>query len=669
MNGYYLQMFRPRAKNDIVKFLPENVTFMNCSAIDQTLLEQAYQGQARLVLECPASVDGVEMGKTIYADSFKARSVVASDFFGAELPVGRILAQHNFALREISTPVKAHLAAARVAGYRDACFGLQDAQQQPILFEHPQCSNILISTTPLSSFITSRFAPCCDWQNLMGSLISWLAGGTPVKIEYQQTVRPAYQAGETMPADAEEQAFNKNAEWFYREMVYNAHGITGVFEGYSSLVDVTGRQSIMPALRGDCLGECSAVGALDYALHNEPAGRDMAEGLIRTLFDTSKVRDVCPASQTYGSIFFDAESRSIYGDDNSRAALGAVLSEDLLDDPKHARQVLEMGYSLLRTTGPNGLREPSLLQPESFQGYLEAYEYLPNRTWQHYAKKNYPKCHPHYQAWHWAFNLELYALSGDKRFRDSAVAALEEANKLFPDFYWQNGATGDWARVLLPYAMLVEVEDTPEHREWLDRAATYFIDRMNEYGIVPEVMGKRELGHYPAPESNADYGVAECTLIQFNGDPACDLLYSLNYAFAGMHEAYMATGNERYKAACDKMADFFCRVQADSQEQPYLHGAWLHGFDYQLREFFSSASDSGWGPWCVETGWTNSWIATTFALRKLNRPLLSRKGAEVYSKLAPAIAEEMFRPQLPSITVRGTRTEINTTGFSSFAQG
>jgi hypothetical protein len=71
----------------------------------------------------------------------------------------------------------------------------------------------------------------------------------------------------------------------------------------------------------------------------------------------------------------------------------------------------------------------------------------------------------------------------------------------------------------------------------------------------------------------------------------------------------------------------------------------------------------------VETGWTNSWIAATFALRKLNRPLLSRKGADVYRKLAPQIAEEMFKPMLPSITTRGTRTEINTTGFSSFAQG
>ena len=668
MIGYWLQLFRPRANNDIKAFLPENVQFITCAESDA--IRQAYEGKARVLLECPEAIDGVALGKSIFADSFKARSVVSSDFFGSELPSGRILAQHNFALREVATPVKAHLMAARVAGYREACFGLDDAQKQPILFEHPQCANILISTTPLAGFITSRFAPCCDWKILMGRLLAWLAGNDGiVQIDYQQTVRPTYLAKEALPQTAEEDAFSRNAEWFYREMVYNAHGTTGVFEGYSSLVDVTGKQCIMPALRGDCLGECSAVGALDYALHKEVTGKDMAEGLLKTLFETSKVRDVCKASQTYGALFFDTESVSVYGDDNSRAALGAVLSEELLDNPAHARQLLEIGYSLLRTTGPNGLRIPSLIQPESFQGHYEYTEYLRARTWKTYFENNYPKCHPHYQAWHWAFNLELYALSGDRRFLDSAKAAIDEANRLFPDFYWQNGATGDWARVLLPYAMLVEVDDTPEHREWLDKVASFYIDKMNEFGIVPEVMGKRELGHYPAPASNADYGVAECTLIQFNGDPACDLLYSLNYAFPGMHEAYMATGNERYKAACDKMADFFCRVQAHSTAQPYLDGAWLHGFDFQLWEFFSSASDSGWGPWCVETGWTNSWIATTMALRQLNRPLLSVKAADVYRELAPKVAEEMFRPLMPSVTTRGTRTEINTTNFSSFTQG
>jgi hypothetical protein len=286
-----------------------------------------------------------------------------------------------------------------------------------------------------------------------------------------------------------------------------------------------------------------------------------------------------------------------------------------------------------------------------------------------YYQNNYEKCHPHYQAFQWALNCQLYALSGDKRFLDSAIAAMEEANKVFPDFYWQNGATGDWCRILLPYAMLVEVDDTPEHRAWLDKVVEFFLSKINEFGTLPELMGKRELGHYPAPSCNADHGRGEAALVQFNGDPACDLLYSINYGFIGLHEAYMATKNAKYKAALDKMAEFFCRIQAKSTEQTYIDGAWLRGFDYNLWEFFGSASDSGWGPWCVETGWTNSWIATTLALRKLNRPLLCKKHSGVYEKLVNEVAPIMFTPIMPSITNRGTTTFINTALAGGFAEG
>ena len=661
MQGYWIELFKPRAKADIKGFLPENVEFVENPSAEklENILALARKNEAKVLLECPAEYPGLEFGDEIYADSFKARSVVADDWLG--LPVCRILTQHNFVLREVKSNVKAHLVAARVAGYRDACFGLDDAEKLPLLFEAPDCGNILISVTPLASFIRSRFAPACDWKIVMGKLLAFLSSSNAVvPLEYTLSVRPTYQAEELLPADAEQTAFKRNAEWFYREMIYNHHGNMGVFEGCTSVIDVTGRQWIMPALRGDCLGECAAVGALDYTINGERAGREMAEGLIKTMLDTPKVRDCCQASQTFGSLFFDDSNRSVYGDDNSRAALGAILAEDLLENPKHARKLLQLGYSLLRTTGSNGLRTPSLVQPEHFQN---------NKTWMYYRENNYEKCHPHYQAWHWALNCQLYKLSGDKDFLESAIAALQEANKVFPDFYWQNGATGDWCRILLPYAMLVEVDDTPEHRAWLERVADFFVEKINGFGTVAEVMGKRELGHYPSPTCNADHGKGECALVQFNGDPACDLLYSVNYALMGLHEAYKAIGKASYKAAADKMAEFFCRIQATTQDQKYLDGAWLRGFDYDIWEFFGSAADSGWGPWCVETGWTNSWIASAMALRQLDRPLLSSKAADVYKALAPEVKAMMFTPLMPSTTSRGTHTIINTAFTGGFAEG
>ena len=67
----------------------------------------------------------------------------------------------------------------------------------------------------------------------------------------------------------------------------------------------------------------------------------------------------------------------------------------------------------------------------------------------------------------------------------------------------------------------------------------------------------------------------------------------------------------------DRLADFLCRIQVRSAAQPYLDGAWMRSFDYELWEYWGSSADQGWGAWSVESGWTNSWIPAGLALRRL----------------------------------------------------
>ena len=97
MQGYWIQLFSPRAANDVLSFLPENVKFVKSPSAAELddMLEAARRNEARIILECPAAYPGLDFGDEIYADSFKARSVVADDFFGGELPICRILTQHN----------------------------------------------------------------------------------------------------------------------------------------------------------------------------------------------------------------------------------------------------------------------------------------------------------------------------------------------------------------------------------------------------------------------------------------------------------------------------------------------------------------------------------------------------------------------------------------------
>ena len=73
--------------------------------------------------------------------------------------------------------------------------------------------------------------------------------------------------------------------------------------------------------------------------------------------------------------------------------------------------------------------------------------------------------------------------------------------------------------MLLPLAWLVRVDDTPEHRQWLDTIARYVIDLQDASGAIPQIPGT-------IVASNDGYGTGECALTHQAGDPATDALYS-----------------------------------------------------------------------------------------------------------------------------------------------
>ena len=70
-------------------------------------------------------------------------------------------------------------------------------------------------------------------------------------------------------------------------------------------------------------------------------------------------------------------------------------------------------------------------------------------------------------------------------------------------------------------------------------------------------MARREKALFAPPKSNEAYGKDEAPLIQQNGDPLADLLYTTNFAFLGLHEAAAATGDAFYADAEDKLGEIF----------------------------------------------------------------------------------------------------------------
>jgi hypothetical protein len=310
-----------------------------------------------------------------------------------------------------------------------------------------------------------------------------------------------------------------------------------------------------------------------------------------------------------------------------------LSARHLLEESRWDERVLRCLLANLRTTGTLGFRRDRI----DLHQFDEQ-----DRGWAFFYGERVVSLAPHYQAYLWAAYLLAFVLTGYEGFLTRTKTAIRMTVEAYPDWRWTNGLTQELARMLLPLAFLVRIEDTPEHREWLSRIAGDLLAQMQPCGAIRELLGPLENGQYAPPQSNEAYGTTEASLIQANGDPACDLLYTTNYAFLGLHEASAATGDGVLCEAADRLADFLCRIQVRSEAHPFLDGAWMRSFDYRYWEYWGSSADAGWGAWSIESGWTNTWIASVLAMRRVGGSLFNLATAAKLNVDVPALVEEML---------------------------
>lgn len=202
---------------------------------------------------------------------------------------------------------------------------------------------------------------------------------------------------------------------------------------------------------------------------------------------------------------------------------------------------------------------------------------------------------PHYESYIWAVYLWGYSRSGFAPLYDRSVAALTTMMQNYPSKWipTANGIAMQRARIILPLAFLVRVNDTALHRQWLHTAIDGLLTRQHCGDYWCAFM--EELSHpgwgraTHVPETNAQYGTSESPLNQVtwvplalcaawcaflpaahiafclwqeNTDPVSDFLYTTNFALLGLHEAAAALGNSSVKAIEDRLADFIVRSQA-----------------------------------------------------------------------------------------------------------
>jgi len=394
-------------------------------------------------------------------------------------------------------------------------------------------------------------------------------------------------------------------------------GSLGILEGLLSVLRSDGSQMQSVARRGDCHGESALALALGGKALGSAGYSAIAANLLDFWLFTSPA---CqrerndPNHGAYGLIAWGISSPAWYvanyGDDNARLLLGTLGTAALLDTERWDTLAMRCLLANLRTTGRRGFRGGRIDLGSLAQG------------WRPFYDRNLVDLSPHYEAYLWACFLWAYHHTGSDLFYTRTEQALRTVMEVYPNGWdWTNGLAQERARILLPLAWLVRASDTPEHRRWLRLAVDGLLALQDSCGAIREELGPPGQGAYPPPRSNADYGASEASLIQENGDPVCDLLYTVNFAFLGLHEAAAATGWPEVVRAEDKLAEFLCRIQVRSESHPELDGGWFRAFDFERWEHWASNADAGWGAWTIESGWTQGWITSVLALRELHTSL------------------------------------------------
>ena len=615
--------------------------------IDATLYEKARSKKLRLYIEYPSYLPGVAIGAS-HITSLERVVVATEEIKNLRRMQILTLQDCNYLPVSIENPI---LSVGKVAGFDQAVYGLDKAANASAILFKINADKLLVSTTKLSQFVTARYSPKKAMQEIWAYILQWVEGKKAPRrvLNWAPSVLPSFTREQKIPKNAARLAIQRGIDWHtnakmilskdgweeYKQLwklndsnmlttipaVNNAHtqpkaqvgnGSYGVLEGIASQVHYDGSQPTRWWLRSDCNGESSLAFALRWKMDGDKRSKLIAGNLLDWLYFRSGLFQKDSSKANEGLIFWaPGNAQALYQDNDIKAILGCIGTSGLLNSDRWDEVLVKNILANFRTTGLNGFRGQRLENPDLLQD-----------GWQSYWNKNTILLQPHYEAWAWASYLWLYDKTKWKPLLEKTRKAIGIMMDGYPkDWRWTNGIQQERGRMLLPLAWLIRVDDRPEYRMWLKQIANDIEKFQDKSGAIREELGSLEHGDMAPPKSNTAYGTGEAPLIQENGDHVSDLLYTCNFTFLGLHEAFAATGDEQYKRMADKLADFLIRIQVRSEKHKELDGGWFRAFDFRQWEYWGSNADAGWGAWSIETGWTQAWIPTVLTMRELNRNL------------------------------------------------
>lgn len=495
---------------------------------------------------------------------------------------------------------------AKVAGYRKAVYGLPD-DSLPYLFCHDAYPDVVMTSSKISSPVSSRYKPVSYFSEMYRTLFS-------LELIFEESVAPSMKIDEKVSISEITDAVRLSTDWFKTYMLSIDYRGMKAYEGFSSKVNIDGSQSLADSFRNDCAGETSLVLALDHLRSNNDESRKLSIALMEYIFsDANQSLDM--SKDEGGFIKWYANGDGIYyTDDNARLLMGVMTGCSVLNTNRFDEGIIKCILAFARSMPSQGIHMNCLRFRDSMITDDWTYEDLKTKKTINYS--------PHYVSYIWVVFLLTYGLTGDAELLSICKKGIFHMMERYPDKWkWTNGIMAEVSRMILPLSLLCHYDNDCRAEEYLEMMIGAVIEQTDENGCMIEKMILLENGKYPPPENNEDYGKYEAPVIQENGDTACDLLYSQNFAYLGLHEALFQVNDERIRRLSDVMTDFIVKIQTRSAVHPELNGVWMRSFDPVLWEYWGSGADAGWAALCVESGWTNSWLNIVLSLREMNKSL------------------------------------------------
>lgn len=205
--------------------------------------------------------------------------------------------------------------------------------------------------------------------------------------------------------------------------------------------------------------------------------------------------------------------------------------------------------------------------------------------------------------------FKLAKFTGEKKYSDAALRCVRTMSRKFPDFDLGKGvfysANSIYGRYLLIAAAAQRATDD-DFSESINGVLDFYGKNQHEKGGISEIK-IRLVAH-----EEAGVGIGD------GSDHIADLLYCNNFSFAALSilmklppEKVKGIDIAKARRIYGKLRDFLSEVQIASPEVR-LDGAWMRAYDMDEGEWHGLNKDLGWGPYCIETGWTMGTIPAVF---------------------------------------------------------